>query len=66
MSISKRLVRPFVEEYTMKDNRHIYILGEGRLINPSPFHLIKDRSVAMQTRSLRVLLHPMRRAPGAK
>ncbi|MEM5776670.1 MAG: adenosylhomocysteinase, partial [Anaerolineaceae bacterium] len=29
----KRLVRPFVEEYTLKDGRHIYLLGEGRLIN---------------------------------
>jgi adenosylhomocysteinase len=33
MSVSKRLVRPFVEEYVMKDGRHIYLLGEGRLIN---------------------------------
>lgn len=27
------LVRPFVEQYTMKDGRKINILGEGRLIN---------------------------------
>lgn len=33
MSSGKRLVRPFVEEYTTKDGRHIYLLGEGRLIN---------------------------------
>lgn len=33
MSVSKRLVRPFVEEYVQKDGRRIYILGEGRLIN---------------------------------
>ncbi len=33
MAVSKRLVRPFVEEYVMKDGRHIYLLGEGRLIN---------------------------------
>ncbi|GAP11404.1 adenosylhomocysteinase [Bellilinea caldifistulae] len=33
MSSSKRLVRPFVEEYELKDGRHIYLLGEGRLIN---------------------------------
>jgi adenosylhomocysteinase len=26
-------VRPFVEEFTMKDGRRIYLLGEGRLIN---------------------------------
>jgi len=33
LSSNKRLVRPFVEEYTQKDGRHIYMLGEGRLIN---------------------------------
>jgi adenosylhomocysteinase len=33
LSTGKRLVRPFVEEYTMKDGRRIYLLGEGRLIN---------------------------------
>lgn len=33
MSQSKRLVRPFVEEYLTKDGRKVYILGEGRLIN---------------------------------
>ena len=33
LAVSKRLVRPFVEEYTLKDGRRIHILGEGRLIN---------------------------------
>jgi adenosylhomocysteinase len=33
LSTSKRLVRPFVEEYVMKDGRRLYLLGEGRLIN---------------------------------
>ncbi len=33
MSAKKRLVRPFVEEYTLKDGRQIFMLGEGRLIN---------------------------------
>ncbi|HWQ46287.1 MAG TPA: adenosylhomocysteinase [Longilinea sp.] len=33
MSTGKRLVRPFVDEYTLKDGRLIHILGEGRLIN---------------------------------
>jgi adenosylhomocysteinase len=32
-SVSKRLVRPFVDEYVTKDGRRIYLLGEGRLIN---------------------------------
>jgi len=30
---SKRRIRPFVDEYTLKDGRHLYLLGEGRLIN---------------------------------
>jgi len=33
MSIGKRVARPFVEEYSTKDGRRIYLLGEGRLIN---------------------------------
>jgi len=30
---SKRRVRSFVDEYTLTDGKHIYLLGEGRLIN---------------------------------
>ena len=30
---SKKRVRPFVDEYTLNTGRHIYLLGEGRLIN---------------------------------
>ncbi len=33
MSKEKRLVRPFVEQYVMEDDRRINLLGEGRLIN---------------------------------
>jgi adenosylhomocysteinase len=33
MSISKQLVRPFVDAYQLPDGRVIHILGEGRLIN---------------------------------
>lgn len=33
MSKNKRLVRPFVEGFKMKDGREIFLLGEGRLIN---------------------------------
>lgn len=33
LSTSKRLVRPFVDEYVLADGRRIYLLGEGRLIN---------------------------------
>lgn len=30
---AKRLIRDFVEEYTLRNGRRIYLLGEGRLIN---------------------------------
>jgi adenosylhomocysteinase len=33
LSSGKKAARPFVEEYSMKDGRKIYLLGEGRLIN---------------------------------
>ena len=33
MAVEKRLVRPFVDQYTLEDGRQIHILGEGRLIN---------------------------------
>ena len=33
MSKNKRTIRNFVDEYTMKDGRCLYLLGEGRLIN---------------------------------
>ncbi|MDD5127771.1 MAG: adenosylhomocysteinase [Dehalococcoidales bacterium] len=33
MAVSKRTVRPFVDEYKMRDGRCLYLLGEGRLIN---------------------------------
>ena len=33
MATSHREVRPYVEEYTMPDGRHLYLLAEGRLVN---------------------------------
>jgi adenosylhomocysteinase len=33
MSADKRLVRPFVEQYELRDGRRINLLAEGRLIN---------------------------------
>jgi S-adenosylhomocysteine hydrolase len=33
MSVSKREIRRFVEEYTLKDGRRIYLLAQGRLVN---------------------------------
>jgi adenosylhomocysteinase len=33
MAASKQLIRPFVEQYDLKDGRRLFLLGEGRLIN---------------------------------
>ncbi len=33
LSSGKKIARPFVDEYTTKDGRRIYLLGDGRLIN---------------------------------
>jgi adenosylhomocysteinase len=33
LSRGKRMIREFVDEYTLKDGRKIFLLGEGRLIN---------------------------------
>ncbi len=30
---SKRRIRPLVDEYTLNDSRHLYLLAEGRLVN---------------------------------
>jgi adenosylhomocysteinase len=35
MSVSKRVIRPNVKEYTLKDGRHVYLLADGRLVNLS-------------------------------
>ncbi|MFA5144123.1 MAG: adenosylhomocysteinase [Candidatus Omnitrophota bacterium] len=33
IAVKKRVVRDYVEEYTLKDGRRVNLLGEGRLIN---------------------------------
>jgi adenosylhomocysteinase len=33
ISVSKRVVRPYVEEYTLKNGKRLYLLAEGRLVN---------------------------------
>ncbi len=33
ISAERRFIRDFVEEFTLKNNRKIYVLGEGRLVN---------------------------------
>jgi len=61
LSTGKRLVRPFVEEYTTKDGRHIYLLGEGRLINLASAEghpaSVMDMSFANQALSAEYMLN---------
>jgi len=56
MSVDKRLVRPFVEQYELADGRRIHILGEGRLINLAAAEghpaSVMDMSFANQALSL--------------
>ncbi len=33
MAQAKRRLRSFIDDYTLQDGRHLYLLGEGRLIN---------------------------------
>ena len=33
LSVGKKVVRKYVEEYTLRDGRKLHLLGEGRLIN---------------------------------
>ncbi|MCX7014386.1 MAG: adenosylhomocysteinase [Candidatus Sumerlaeota bacterium] len=33
MSVKRRAIRPFVEEFTLKGGKKIFVLGEGRLVN---------------------------------
>lgn len=59
MAISRRDVRPNIEEYQMSDGRKVYLLAEGRLVNLAagdghPAEVI-DMTFALQALSLRYL-----------
>lgn len=60
MSRRKRIIRPFVEEYELKDGRRIYLLGEGRLINLAAAEghpaSVMDMSFANQALNLEYIL----------
>jgi len=59
MACSKRQIRPFVDEYMLADGRHVYLLGEGRLINLAAAEghpaSVMDMSFANQALSLEYL-----------
>lgn len=60
MAKEKRLVRPFVEQYILEDNRSINILAEGRLINLAAAEghpaSVMDMSFANQALSLEYMV----------
>jgi adenosylhomocysteinase len=60
MASSKRATREFVDEYSMKDGRKIYLLGEGRLINLAAAEghpaSVMDMSFANQALSVEYLV----------
>ena len=55
LSVKKRTVREFVDEYTMADGRRLYLLAEGRLVNLSAAEghpaAVMDMSFANQSLS---------------
>src|ERR1022692_3186463 len=60
MSGSNRIARPYVQEYSVKDGRRIYLLGEGRLINLTAAEghpaAVMDMSFANQALSAEYIL----------
>ena len=59
-SRSRRVARPFVEEFVQADGRRVYVLGEGRLINLAAAEghpaAVMDMSFANQALSVEHLL----------
>jgi adenosylhomocysteinase len=60
MAQSRRVVRPFVEEFTLRGGRRLYVLGEGRLINLAAAEghpaAVMDMSFANQALSVEHLI----------
>jgi adenosylhomocysteinase len=60
MAVGKRRVRPYVEQYELRDGRRIHILAEGRLINLAAAEghpaSVMDMSFANQALSLEYLV----------
>jgi len=60
LSEPRKRVRPFVDEYKLKDGRRIYLLGEGRLINLASAEghpaSVMDMSFANQALSLEYMV----------
>ncbi|PMP93743.1 MAG: adenosylhomocysteinase, partial [Candidatus Aminicenantes bacterium] len=56
MSVNRRKIREFIEEFELPDGRHLYVLAEGRLINLAAAEghpaLVMDMSFANQALSV--------------
>jgi adenosylhomocysteinase len=61
MAAEKRLVRPYIDQYVMRDGRRINLLGEGRLINLASAEghpaSVMDMSFANQALGIEYLVH---------
>jgi len=67
MSVGKRRIRPHVDEYTLRDGRRLYLLGEGRLINLAAAEghppSVMDMSFANQALAVEYLAKRQERLP---
>jgi adenosylhomocysteinase len=65
MSKAKRRIREYVEEYTLKSGKRIYLLGEGRLINLAAAEghpsAVMDMSFANQALSVEYIVKHSRK-----
>jgi adenosylhomocysteinase len=65
LSKNKKAIRDFVDQYTLRDGRKIYLLGEGRLINLAAAEghpaSVMDMSFANQALSAQYLVRNYRR-----
>ncbi len=67
LSQGRRTIRPFVEEYQLRDGRRLYLLGEGRLINLAAAEghpaSVMDMSFANQALCLEYLVQNRAKMP---
>jgi adenosylhomocysteinase len=65
MAVSKKVARPFVDEYRLKGGKRVYLLGEGRLINLAAAEghpaMVMDMSFANQALSVEYLVKHARK-----
>jgi adenosylhomocysteinase len=67
LAVSRRTVRPFVEEFAFADGRRVHLLGDGRLINLAAAEghpaEVMDMSFANQAMCVRYLVNEGRDLP---